>query len=468
MVIIMNKPKKFFDDRIKLTAYGAAGEVGKSAFIIEDDSRKILIDAGIKIQPKDALSLGPNGLKKRANELDAVILSHAHMDHSGYLPTLWEHGYHGKLYMTKPTKDIVQLLWQDHMKIEGERHWTPVGLDRATHNIETMMYREKREVAPGVTIEFFNAGHILGAAMVLIDWDGFKILYTGDINDAQTPLYDGFDIPDCEVDVLITETTNGLRKVQPRSEVNTQLINEVLDTLDKGHKVIIPSFALGRSQEILTVLSEHITEYPIYIDGMINKMNTITEKYLVKNWVDDDILRRLKREKTYTPFKYSNLIAITRDNVNHPQSFRDFIGKSDEPLVIVTTSGMMEPSPLHTHLKFIAGDPNNLIAITGYQAEGTMGREILEGAREVTIIPGWKAKPLKIKLKARIKTFGFSGHTSVEGIKILVDAVKPQQIYLIHGEMENQNQIAGYISNGVTPKSLVEHEFEVLAKLPRS
>ena len=370
--------------KLKFTAYGAAEEVGRSSFILEDADHTILLEAGIKLQA-NGLSLAPEGLKERAKEIDAAVLSHAHVDHSGYLPALWQNGYHGKLFMTEPTLDIVTLLWEDHFKIEGSRHWSKNGFERAMESTVTLKYKERTEIADGIFIEFYNSGHILGAAMILIDWKGTKILYTGDINDQQTPLFDGFEMPDCEIDILITESTNGTRKIKSRQEVNKEFQSEVIAILESGKKVIIPSFAVGRSQEILTVLTEVIKTYPIYVDGMINKMIEITKKYLNPFWVDQPILDRLRAEKRENQFEYDNIFQITRENYDHTGDFRKFLGKSDEPCIILTTSGMFMPSPVHTHLFYAGSDQGNLIAVTGYQAEGTLGREIMEGKRKITL-----------------------------------------------------------------------------------
>ena len=452
----MTKPTNILNGKLTLTAYGAANEVGRSAFIIEDGKRAILLDAGIKIQPKRAPSLAPEGLKERVKDLSAIILSHAHVDHSGFIPALFEKGYSDKLHMTHPTKDIVRLLWEDQMKIDA-RHWRESGLENAWDHIEVHKYREVFEVAKGITVEFYNSGHILGAAMVLINWEGTTILYTGDMNDQQTPLFDGFEIPDIKVDVLLTETTNGLRKVKPRAEVNAEFIREVKKTLNAGHRVTIPSFAVGRSQELLIVLTDVIKNYPIYIDGMINKMVAITERFLSSDWVDKPLLDRLKKEGNYSPFRYKNITAITPDNLGNTHDYRRFLGKSKEPSIIVTTSGMMEPSPLHTHLSFTAHNKDNLIAVTGYQAEGTTGREIMDGKRVVKLSTA-RNKFKDVEIKSRIMRFGFSGHTSSEGIANLIEAVQPKQIYLIHGDPTNQDDLKSIITNGVVPYALMRKE----------
>jgi len=456
-----NKTYSLNNGAIKLTGYGASAEVGRSAFIIEDEKRKVLIEGGIKIMPNDEPTLSPEGLRERMHELDAAVLSHAHVDHSGYLPALWENGYFGKLYMTEPTLPIVQVLWEDHLKIEGTRHWTPAGMNRAIDHSVTLKYHQKQEIVEGVTIEFFNAGHILGSALILINWDGFLILFTGDINDNQTPLFEGFEIPDVEVDVLISESTNGCRNIKARAEVNQEFVDEIRQTLDRGNKVIIPCFALGRSQELLTVLSEQIKNYPIYTDGMINTMQEITERFLNPQWVDEPLLKRMKSEGIFSPFRYENIIGITRDNFDHTHDFRRALGKRKEPVIILTTSGMMEPSPLHTHLRFAAGDPGNLIAVVGYQAEGTKGREIIEGARKVMLSVDWDREE-EVEIKAKVKRFHYSGHTSAEGIHELIKAVNPKQVYFIHGDPEEQEELRQKVSNGVVPVTLRPHDTQVL------
>ncbi|MHA2172301.1 MAG: MBL fold metallo-hydrolase [Candidatus Kariarchaeaceae archaeon] len=376
------------------------------------------------------------------------------MDHSGYFPALWEHGYNGKLHMTDPTRDITHLLWQDHHKIEGPRHWTEEGLEQAMASISASRYNRKIKIADGITATFYNSGHILGGGMILLDWDGYLILYSGDVNDAQTPLFEGFESPDQKIDVLITESTNGIRDVKPRSEVNQEFHADIRRTLESGKKVIVPSFAIGRSQEILCVLSEKIADYPIYVDGMINKMNAITERYLSHDWIDKPLLDRLRREKINSPFKYDNINPITRQHVDRTGDFRRHLGNSSDPAIIVTTSGMMQPSPLHTHLAYAAGDRGNLLAVTGYQAEGTLGREILEGKRDVTLNSGWK-ETIDVSINAKVKRFGFSGHVSADGIKDLIKDTKPGKIFLIHGAPSSIKDLGHKLTNGFAPVSLI-------------
>ncbi len=432
------------NEGFEFIGFGSCGEVGRSAFLIRNGKHTILLEAGIKLRPYEP-SLGPEGLDEYASEIDAIILSHAHVDHSGYIPALYKNGFKGKVYMTLPTIEIVELLWKDHLKIEKERHWTEENLYETLDNIVGLHYNTVKEILPGITLKFVNAGHILGSAQSIIDWDGYKILYTGDINDNKTGFFDGFQLVPDDIDLLISETTNGDVPVPSREIVNELFVDEIREVLNSGRKVIIPCFAVGRSQEILTVLAEKVHDYPIYIDGMINKMNRITERYLDENWVSGSFLKRGFNTNN-SPFKAKNMVAITHENFDYPYEFRKHLGELDEPCIIISTSGMMMPSPIHSHLKFNANDPGSLISFVGYQAEGTIGREVLEGSK--IIVTKNRNRERKIYINSRVMQFKFSGHSSAEGIKKMIDAVKPKDLIFVHGDDVNRFDLTSKLSNG--------------------
>lgn len=429
------------EHKLEFVAYGGAREVGRSSFILQNKDTSILLEGGVKLRPFEP-SLPPYGLENHAEELDAIILSHAHVDHSAYIPTLYENGYRGPLHMTHPTLEISYLLWKDHLKIEGERYWTEDALEVTYDHVERSKYNEKTKVVDGVELEFYRAGHILGSAMTVLNWDGLRILYTGDINDNITPLFSGMQIPEFDepIDIVITESTNGCGPVPSRTSVNRNFIHEVLDTLNRGHKVLVPAFAVGRSQEVLCVLTQHIRDFPIYVDGMINKMNRITERYLTPEWVDEPLLTRLKDEKRVSPFTYDNIFPITKEFYDRTFEFRKHLGSMEEPSIILSTSGMLMPSPMHTHLKYHATDPNNLLAFVGYQADGTVGRDILDGKREIAV-RGERNKEVKINIRARVESFRFSGHVSHEGVQELLDKTRPKHTILVHGDHGNMAEL---------------------------
>jgi len=440
---------------IHVTAYGATNYVGRSAFLLSDKDHRILLDCGLQLVPKQ-FSIAPKGVDAIASSLDAVLLSHAHIDHSGYMPSLSRNGYRGNYYMTHPTKEITYRLWLDHLKIEGRRHWGESDLDRVYHKIRTLNYDKTFKLTDGITARFINAGHVLGAAQILIDWEGTQILYTADINNRITPMFDGFEIPDEDIDVLLTESTNGDRHVPERFKINVGLRMTAKQIALEKHKLILPSFAVGRSQETLITLAldKDLNDIPVYIDGMINLMNMITENYLSEKWVSQRFLEQLKDAGLQSPFEKSNFIPVNSIS-ERTHSARKYIAQNREGSIIVTTSGMLEGGPVHTYLDLLGGDENNVIGFTGYQVEGTLGRDIFDGETDVTLDTG-RGRKKNLHLKSKIMRFPYSGHSSVDGIKFLMQETKAQDIILVHGDKRNQEFILNYVKDIAQPRILKE------------
>ena len=273
---------------IKITPYGGSSYIGASAYLISDEHSKILLDAGIRLYPRRTgrFSEGPDEVDFIVGEIDAVILSHAHVDHSGYIPALYRAGYTGKVYMTTPTKSLVEILWKDHIKIEGPHHFSIPHLQKAINSISTHKYDEKFKVSNGIIAQFTDACHVLGSAGIFLDWEGIRIFYSGDFNDAKSPIHDPvmFPDPDEPVDYLLMETTNADKSIKPRKITNSKLLNSIQKGYSQGSKMIIPSFSLGRSQEIQILLSQELDSFlercPVFIDGMIVKMNRVYEDFM--------------------------------------------------------------------------------------------------------------------------------------------------------------------------------------------
>lgn len=446
---------------IYITAYGATDYIGKSAFLLHDKDRHILLDCGLQIVPKKP-TIAPEGVDNIASKLDAVLLSHAHFDHSGYLPRLERKGYNGHYYMTQPTRDIAYKLWLDHLKIEGRRHWTEHDLDAMYRKIITKPYHKKFKIADGITAEFYNAGHVLGAAQILIDWDGTLILYTGDINNRITPMFDGYEVPDKDISVLISESTNGNRYVPERHKVDVGLRLLAKQVTEGGNKFILPSFAVGRSQELLITLAmdETLDDVPIYMDGMIIEMNLITESYMSEQWMSPRFLAMLKEKGLTSPFRKENFYSI-KSGPERPYKYRRMIAKQGKGAIIVSTSGMLEGGPIHTYLDLCAHNEGNVIGITGYQVEGTTGREIVDGARTISIYND-RNKPKKIEIRSKIMKFPYSGHSSVEGIRDYMEYVQADKVVLVHGAKVNQEYILDYVKDVAQPSILKESTPTVL------
>ena len=428
---------------VKITTFGAAKEIGRSAILVEDRDTKILLDCGLKIRPKEPTQ-APSGVNQHIKDLQGVILSHAHFDHSGYLPRLAKDGYEGKIDMTHPTKDIVSILWRDHLRIEGERHWTEDDMYETLYQTDCHYYDRTFNVADGVTAKFFDAGHILGSASILLDWKGQLIFYTGDINTFETPYHDTNKYPQLEdISVVISEATNGLRDLPNRSKPNHEIIDAIHKTRARKGVSIIPSFALGRSQEIQAILAREFThsDFKIYVDGMILKMNEVYRRYFHEYWVSKKILGWCADHHIEVPFDLSNFVPVNRNLADNLDTFRKMIVSENKPNIILSTSGMLEGGPIHSYLLHGANNPNNLIALSGYQVEETIGRTILDGARKVKLFNWKNKKGTDVEIKAEVRQFQFSGHAQRNELIKMLKAINADQLILVHGSEESSKSM---------------------------
>ncbi|OLS27538.1 MAG: Ribonuclease [Candidatus Heimdallarchaeota archaeon LC_3] len=440
----MNKLK---NTGLTITSYGAAQNIGKSAFLLSDNQgRNVLLDCGIQIYSRRSgkKSDGPKEILEIADQIEAVLLSHAHIDHSGFIPALFHHGFDGYVYTTKPTIDIIKILWMDHIKIEGRYHYNEEDMKKALSRVKGFNYETEIKICEGVFAKFYDAGHILGSCLIRVNFDGVSVLYTGDINDQETPFHNKYALPDEEIDVLLTETTNAERIVPNRENVINSLLDTIYSTYKRGGKMIIPSFALGRSQEMQFYLIDHLNEFlssfPLVVDGMILKMNRIYEKYFNSNWVSEKAITKF-HDRNYgdSPFDHRNLQMISRETINgNMETFRKKIMISNKRKIILSTSGMVEGGPLYSYLKY-QKNPADTMAIVGYQALETVGRDIQNGLRKFNFTTPW-GESINLNLQLEVETFHFSGHSSRNGIIDLIQATKPSRIFMIHGSLSAQKE----------------------------
>jgi predicted metal-dependent RNase len=453
-------------EMLEINILGASDSVGKSCVLISDDeNRKVILDAGIQLHPRRTglVSTAPN-VDQFAEETDAVLISHAHIDHSAYTPALYRAGYRGPTYMTHPTKDLVRVLWKDHLKIEGPHHYGVSHLQKALDMISPHYYGRKIRISDGVTAEFLDASHILGSALILLDWEGTRILYTGDFNDAKTPYHDPIKFPDPDdpIDILITETTNANRRIEGRKIAINKFTKSLLQCYSRGGKAIIPSFALGRSQEIQAYLmsdfDSFLYKFPLYIDGMILEMNSIYEKFMNSKWVSPRILIDLKDKGLKTPFDHNGIKII--DDVARKMKRskkRDLLINQEQQSMILTTSGMMEGGPVYDYLRLGGNNPLNALLIVGYQVEGTLGSDIARGVKDVSLDNGF-GRIDDVFLELEVTQFEFSGHASLDGLVQMVKYTSPKDIFAIHGEHNAQQRYADELGRiGFEPKTLTDH-----------
>lgn len=422
------------DNYVRITALGGFQEVGRSSILVETKESKVLLDVGANPSAMYTERMFPrlDIEQVKLEEIDAIVVTHAHLDHCGIVPYLFKYGYEGPVYVTPPTRDIMALIQLDMLDI-AEREGRPLPYTakevrkELLHTI-TLDYEEVTDIAPDIRLTFYNAGHIIGSAMAHLHiGDGLhNILYTGDFKYAKTRLLDRATDEFPRVDTLIMETTYGDHDQQSREEAETQLITIINETINRKGKVLIPVLAVGRGQEIMLVLNEAIKnklmpEVPIYITGLVEEITAIHNAY--PEWLSREV-REAILYKDENPFTSQYFHRI------------DGIREIDEPSVIIAPSGMLNGGPALEYFKMLAPDSKNTIIFVSYQAEGTLGRKVRDGVREVQII-NREGKVENIKINMEVKVVeGFSGHSDRRQLLNFLKNItpKPRNIILGHGE----------------------------------
>ena len=394
----------------KLIPMGACREVGRSSFLL-DVGDKILLDRGLKLTPEEI------EYPLRVNtQLDAVIISHAHLDHSGDLPHLFVRN-HPIAYMTPPTLDLAELLWHDSLKIAGiegiDAKFSKADIRRTRKYTFPTGYREPLEITDKVKMELFDAGHIVGSAITKLSFDDTTLIYTGDFKVEETRLLRKADLGTGKADYVIIESTYGNRDHPNRHKVERAFVNACLDAVENNGVVVVPAFAVGRSHEIVDILVEYKVNCPIYLDGMAKKAANITMKY-------PDYL---KDPKTLgKALKKARWVKNERE--------RKHI--LDEPAIIVTTAGMCDGGPALNYIKRMYSDEKSAILLTGYQVEGTQGRRLIEEG--VMDIDGKEYRP-----KCTVKKFDFSAHPGQSEMLRALKRWDPEKVFLVHGDSEKMD-----------------------------
>ncbi|NOZ89267.1 MAG: beta-CASP ribonuclease aCPSF1 [Crenarchaeota archaeon] len=437
-----------FENRyVRITALGGFMEVGRSAILVETSESRVLLDVGINpagtgydLYPR----LDVDQLK--IDEIDAVVITHAHLDHMGLLPYLFKYGYRGPVYATKPTRDLMVLSQLDLLDIAqrgGEKPpYSQLEVKKMVLHTIPLDYGEVTDIAPDIKLTFYNAGHILGSAMAHLHiGEGLhNIVYTGDFKFGRTRLLDKANAVFPRVETLIMESTYGDRDQPKRELAELELISTISRTAARKGKVLIPVMAVGRAQEILLVLAEALRkkllpqELKVYIDGSIKQVTAIHLTY--PELLSAQVRSRILRDEN--PFEHENIIPVDKKQT------REEIAASDEPAVILATSGMLTGGPSVEYLRLLAGDPRNTLIFVAYQAKGTLGRRILEGEREITMVTGeGKVEIVKINMEV-VSIDGFSGHSDRRQLLAFLANMKPKprNIILNHGEPQAIHSLA--------------------------
>ena len=451
------------DEYVRITTLGCCREVGRASFILSTPETRVLIDCGDKPGAKDEVPYLQAPEANPLNSLDAVVLTHAHLDHSALIPLLFKYGYDGPIYTTEPTRDLMGLLTLDYLDVAAKEGRSPpyesgMVQEVIKHTIPVEL-GDVTDIAPDVKLTFHNAGHILGSAVTHFHiGDGlYNVAFSGDIHYEDTRLFNGAENDFPRVETLVLESTYGGRDDYQTDQADSEhsLKKIITETYEQDGKVLIPAFAVGRSQEIMLVLEEamrsgDIPEMPVHLDGMIWEATAIHTTY--PEYLRDDLRDRIFHTDK-NPF-----LADQFNHIDGGDEERQEVRDGD-PAIILSTSGMVTGGPIMSWLELLGTDPDSNIVFVGYQAQGTLGRRIQSGRTEVPIPGNGRSKTLSLEMGVETVD-GFSGHADRQG---LVDFVKtmhprPEKVLCVHGDERSTQDLS----------SALYHKFNMRTFAPKN
>ncbi|MFC1690897.1 beta-CASP ribonuclease aCPSF1 [Nanoarchaeota archaeon] len=427
---------------IRTTYLGAARQVGRSAILLQTPESRILLDCGFDPAKSSEENAYPflEAPEFKIDELDAIIVTHAHLDHCAMVPLLFKYGYRGPVYCTAPTRDIMSLLMLDLVKIQRHEGNDPIYTseeikEMVKHTI-CLDYEEVSDITPDVRLTLYNSGHTLGAAMAHLHIGNglHNLLYTGDLKFARTELLEqaATKFPRLET-VMIESTYGGRENIMPfRAESDAMLEEVIKNTLSRGGKILMPVLGSGRAQEVLILIyrlmnEEKIPKVPTYIDGMvwdITAIHTAYPEYLSRN------LRKIIFHKDQNPFLYEMFKRVG----SHKE--RKQIIEDEGPCIILATSGMLVGGPSVEYLKNLAENKKNTLMFSCYQGEGSLGQRIQRGEKEVVTGYDTTGKPDVLKINLEVFKLEITNHSDRKELMNFIGRCepRPKKVIVNHGE----------------------------------
>ena len=437
------------EEWVRITPLGGARQVGRSCTLLQTPNSRILIDCGI-----DVASTGEdrfpyfNVPEFNISELDAIVISHAHLDHVGLVPYLYKMGYKGPTYMTAPTMDVAALLALDFIGVSYKQATQPLFSSKdikemVKHTI-CLNYNEVTDIAPDVRITFYNAGHTLGSAMIHFNIGNglHNFLYTGDYKYARTRLLDPAVATFPRVESVMTESTYGSKKdiLPPRAKAEEQLLNIIRKTIENKGKVLIPELGLGRAQETMLVIEDamknnKLPKVPVYIDGMIWDINAIHTAY--PDFLSSNIRNQVFQDKN--PFA-SEIFKRVGSAAERKKVIEG------GPCIILATSGMLVGGASVEYFRELADNKKNSIIFVCYQGVGSLGRQVQEGLKEVKMTNESKEEIVKINLEVHTID-GLTAHSGRNQLLAFINKSqpKPKRVIVNHGEASKCLDLASTI-----------------------
>jgi len=463
------RPRLSKTSSVFFTPLGGFHEVGRSAMLVETEESCVLMDCGISAGANLPLYAYPriDSDDFDIEKLDAVIISHAHLDHCGFVPFLYKYGYDGPVYCSEPTSVLMTLLQLDYLDIFGKEGGHPPydqkDVREAVLHTIPVKYGVVTDVAPDIKLTLHNAGHIIGSSIVHLHiGEGLhNVVYSGDFKFGRTMLLEPATCSFPRAETLIMESTYGAPEdvMSDRETVEGRLAKIVNETAERGGRILIPTLAVGRAQEIMLVLNAYmknkqIKELPIFLEGMISEATAIHTAY--PEYLSRD-LREQILYKDINPFQSDYFT-----NVDHP-SEREKIA-TGPPCIVLATSGMMEGGPAIDYFRYMAGDEKNSLVFVSYQVEGTLGNRLKNGARDVSLM-GRNGKVEALKVNLHVDSVeGFSGHSDRNQLLAFLKRVspRPSRVIMGHGERRKTDLFAHQVSRMFKLRTVAPDVLETL------
>ncbi len=456
-------------DWIRVMALGGFREVGRSCLLVQTPHSKVIIDCGVNPATSDPTKAYPylNMAGFSMKDIDAVVISHGHMDHMGFLPYLFAYGYEGPVYCTPPTRDFMALLQQDYLNLcnkvfNVDAPYKKKDIQKELRNVITVDYEEVVDITPEIKMTLYNAGHILGSSSVHlhIGEGAHNLVYSADLKFGFTRLFEPANTRFPRLETLFIESTYGGRNdiSVNRFESEKRLMRIIRETAEKRGKVLIPVFAVGRSQEIMLVIEEFARRdpdfnIPVYIDGMVLEASAIHTAY--PEYLREQLQRRILSDRS--PFE-SPMLKVAKGTA------KESIVEPDEPAVILAPSGMLTGGPSYEYLKLLADDAKNTLVFCGYQSALSLGSKIQRGMKEVPML-GDDGKMKSLKINMRIETAeGFSGHSDRAQLMAYLKNLRPnpERVFTMHGDWNKTEEFSRSIGSMMRKETRAIADLEAL------
>ena len=435
-------------EKLEVVPLGSGNEVGRSCIVLKFRGKTVMFDCGVH-PAYSGLNALPGFDDIEVDEIDLLLITHFHLDHSGALPYfLTKTLFNGTTYMTHPTKAILKLLFSDYVKVsnigtEAERLYTPQDLNTSLNKVKLIDYNQEMEAA-GIKFWCYNAGHVLGAAMFMVEIAGIRVLYTGDYSCEEDRHLQPAKVPDMNVDILIVESTYGVQVHEPRLERERLFTNSVHRIVKNGGRCLLPVFALGRAQELLLILDEYWDAHPevqhipiYYASSLAKKCMTVFQTYI--NMMGESVRKQF--EQGHNPFVFKHI-----SNLKSMDYFDD-----NSPCIVMASPGMLQNGQSRELFERWSNDPQNGVVLTGYCVEGTLAKEVMNEPKEYIATDG-TTRPLNMA----VSYYSFSAHADSAQTCAFVEQLNPAYVVLVHGDSNEMGRL----------KNLLERKFSINVMTP--